>query len=289
MNSKFLLALSCIAGLAASASAQNAHPVKALKHPVMSVKPSKHVTPPQNDSQALWDQSAFDSGLNATVDQEFPDFASYSTYAVEDFATGEETWNVESVSTYFTQGFGFWNTDILTGTLQVFPKTGPLPQPSDIVPEYQVGIRLIDGGGYWIVNADTSGIAELQGISGEYWIGLTPTAAFGTYGQEFHLNMSGFYRENAAIRNNGGAFGLGTDWTSNTVIGGLENSFKLEGTIGGNECYPDCDGNGSLDLFDFLCFTNDFNAGGDYSDCVADGSHDLFDFLCFVNAFNAGC
>jgi hypothetical protein len=54
-------------------------------------------------------------------------------------------------------------------------------------------------------------------------------------------------------------------------------------------CYPDCDGSGSLDLFDFLCFVNEFNNGNAYADCDGSGGLDLFDFLCFVNAFNAGC
>lgn len=26
-------------------------------------------------------------------------------------------------------------------------------------------------------------------------------------------------------------------------------------------CYPDCNADGELDLFDFLCFANNFNAG----------------------------
>jgi hypothetical protein len=54
-------------------------------------------------------------------------------------------------------------------------------------------------------------------------------------------------------------------------------------------CYPDCDGSGGLDLFDFLCFVNEFNSGNTYADCDGSGGLDLFDFLCFVNAFNAGC
>jgi hypothetical protein len=57
----------------------------------------------------------------------------------------------------------------------------------------------------------------------------------------------------------------------------------------GGACYPDCDGSGTLDLFDFLCFVNAFNAGDPYADCDGSGTLDLFDFLCFVNEFNAGC
>jgi hypothetical protein len=54
-------------------------------------------------------------------------------------------------------------------------------------------------------------------------------------------------------------------------------------------CYADLDGSGVLDLFDFLAFTNAFNAGEAAGDCNGDGAFDLFDFLCFTNAFNAGC
>ena len=54
-------------------------------------------------------------------------------------------------------------------------------------------------------------------------------------------------------------------------------------------CYPDLDGSGALDLFDFLAFTNLFNAEDSGADCDGDGVFSLFDFLCFVNAFNAGC
>ncbi|UYV11204.1 MAG: EF-hand domain-containing protein [Phycisphaera sp.] len=54
-------------------------------------------------------------------------------------------------------------------------------------------------------------------------------------------------------------------------------------------CPADCDGDGSLSLFDFLCFQNLFAAGDPLADCDGDGSLSLFDFLCFQNAFAAGC
>jgi hypothetical protein len=58
---------------------------------------------------------------------------------------------------------------------------------------------------------------------------------------------------------------------------------------GCGSCAPDLDGNGTLDLFDFLAFVNAFNAGDPAADCDGDQNLTLFDFLCFVNAFNAGC
>jgi hypothetical protein len=54
-------------------------------------------------------------------------------------------------------------------------------------------------------------------------------------------------------------------------------------------CIADFDGSGALDIFDFLAFTNAFNAGDGRADVTGDGVFDLFDFLAFFNAFNAGC
>jgi hypothetical protein len=54
-------------------------------------------------------------------------------------------------------------------------------------------------------------------------------------------------------------------------------------------CAANCDANNTLDLFDFLCFVNKFNAGEDYADFDGNANYDLFDFLAFVNAFNGGC
>ena len=54
-------------------------------------------------------------------------------------------------------------------------------------------------------------------------------------------------------------------------------------------CYADCDGDGQLTIFDFLCYQNLFVAGDPASDCDCDGSLTIFDFLCFQNTFIAGC
>jgi hypothetical protein len=54
-------------------------------------------------------------------------------------------------------------------------------------------------------------------------------------------------------------------------------------------CAADFDGNGALDMFDFLAFQNAFVARDPAADSHGDGLFDLFDFLGFVNAFNAGC
>jgi hypothetical protein len=54
-------------------------------------------------------------------------------------------------------------------------------------------------------------------------------------------------------------------------------------------CLADCDGSGSLDFFDFLCFQNLFGAGHLCADCDGSGGLDFFDFLCFQDAFAERC
>jgi Bacterial Ig domain len=61
-------------------------------------------------------------------------------------------------------------------------------------------------------------------------------------------------------------------------------------------CFADCDkstGVGTLDIFDFLCFQNQFVAANPNAcDCdtsTGPATCDIFDFLCFQNSFVAGC
>lgn len=54
-------------------------------------------------------------------------------------------------------------------------------------------------------------------------------------------------------------------------------------------CAADCEGDGDLDLFDFLCFQEAFAAHDRYTDCEGDGDWDPFDFLCYQGLFFAGC
>ncbi|MFG0284503.1 MAG: GC-type dockerin domain-anchored protein, partial [Phycisphaerales bacterium JB039] len=68
-----------------------------------------------------------------------------------------------------------------------------------------------------------------------------------------------------------------------------EFKFPVRADLIAGECYPDCDGDGKLDIFDFLCFQNAFAAGELQADCDGDGALDIFDFLCFQNEFGAGC
>lgn len=54
-------------------------------------------------------------------------------------------------------------------------------------------------------------------------------------------------------------------------------------------CYADCDGSGTLDVFDLLCFQDLFAANDPRADCDGSTLLDVFDLLCFQDAFTAGC
>lgn len=55
------------------------------------------------------------------------------------------------------------------------------------------------------------------------------------------------------------------------------------------ECYADCERDGDLDVFDYLCFLNEFVSASPYADCERDGDWDIFDYLCFQGSFAGGC
>ncbi len=61
------------------------------------------------------------------------------------------------------------------------------------------------------------------------------------------------------------------------------------GTITIESCYPDCDGGGTLNVNDCVCFQTRFSLGDPYADCDANGVRDINDFICFQTRFALGC
>lgn len=57
----------------------------------------------------------------------------------------------------------------------------------------------------------------------------------------------------------------------------------------GHACSADCDGDGSLDFFDYLCFQNAFATMSSFGDRNHDGVFDAGDFDIFNAQFAAGC
>jgi glucose/arabinose dehydrogenase len=55
------------------------------------------------------------------------------------------------------------------------------------------------------------------------------------------------------------------------------------------ECYADCDADGSLTIDDFICFQTIFAIGDPAADCDEDGVLTIDDFICFQTVFALGC
>ena len=69
---------------------------------------------------------------------------------------------------------------------------------------------------------------------------------------------------------------------------GPEMEMAIKG-VAAPVCYPDCNGDGQLNLSDFGCFTTKFALGEAYADCNGDGIRNLADFGCFTTKFALGC
>ena len=60
-------------------------------------------------------------------------------------------------------------------------------------------------------------------------------------------------------------------------------------TLGGEGCVGDCDGNGNLNILDFVCFQQEWQAQTAKGDCDGNGEYNILDFVCFQQAWQAGC
>jgi hypothetical protein len=63
---------------------------------------------------------------------------------------------------------------------------------------------------------------------------------------------------------------------------------RAGGTLGAG-CYGPFNGDGSLDILDFVSFQNAFVGGEGSADCDGDGALNVLDFVCFQGAFVGGC
>jgi len=55
------------------------------------------------------------------------------------------------------------------------------------------------------------------------------------------------------------------------------------------ECPGDCDGNGVLNILDFVCFQQNWQEQTAFGDCDDNGVYNVLDFVCFQQDWQAGC
>ncbi|MEQ8316281.1 MAG: GC-type dockerin domain-anchored protein [Phycisphaerales bacterium] len=100
----------------------------------------------------------------------------------------------------------------------------------------------------------------------------------------FDIHTEGDCTYAIAMNQGGDDDGLG-----GTVDLDFVSFWEIAGDCAGGGCRADLDGDGELTLFDFLTFSNLFDAGDLTADFDGDGVLTLFDFLTFSNEFDAGC
>jgi hypothetical protein len=208
------------------------------------------VPPPVNGGQtvagALWEQLPIFSGAEL-VNQEFPDFPTFNAYMVDDINVASAT-NMSEMTGWTTNGFGNWVGLLTAGVVHVYPKTGSLPDNATNNP----GSSLVGGDGTDVpitvtldtgvggANAVTATGINIALPAGDLWVGITAIGDFGIYGQEFHQQSSPL-GDDAALRNPGGAFGLGTTWVNAglSILGvtGWDSAFRVSGNSGPGSNY----------------------------------------------------
>ncbi|MFG0283316.1 MAG: GC-type dockerin domain-anchored protein [Phycisphaerales bacterium JB039] len=161
-------------------------------------------------------------------------------------------------------------TDILqSGTDEVAAAISSAPGGSAIIAGWTRG-RLAGSGGY----------------TGDAW-----AAAHSASGQRLWLRQFGGL--GADLADAIAADGDGRVYAAGRVRGdfGAPSAGGLDAWIArlADDCAADCNGDGALDFFDFLCFQNFFALADPTADCDGSGELDVMDLLCFQNRFMAGC
>ena len=215
-------------------------------------------------------------------DQEYPDFPTYSTYLVADVNIPDPGFTLTSVSSYLFS-IDAW-AGVTIARLHLFPKVGNLPDNITDDPSASMVVT---------VSYDPqTGILSTVGLNvdvaaGDYWIGLTPIASFGEFGNNFHVGGVDVNGDADAYRNPGGAFGFpdGTDW------GEIQSwAFKMTDialTVEGDpilvKCPWDIDGSGTVGASDLLSLLVSWGAcKGCPADFDGDGNVGASDLLALL-------
>ena len=70
---------------------------------------------------------------------------------------------------------------------------------------------------------------------------------------------------------------------------GAQYCYLYAVATGESGCAADVNGDGALNILDFVAFQNLFKAGDPGADCTGDGALNILDFVCYQAVFGAGC
>lgn len=85
---------------------------------------------------------------------------------------------------------------------------------------------------------------------------------------------------------NGSVVAAGWAWSTGAGLGDIHLFAMNDPALG---CGGDFNGDGVLDILDFVAFQNAFTQGDLGADCNGDGALNILDFVCYQALFQAGC
>jgi immune inhibitor A len=209
-----------------------------------------------NPKAVLWDQPLSTVNQAAYVDQEFPDFTTYSSYLADDFSNGS-AW---TINTIFVPGDG-WN-----GFSSLFNATalhwmiyadcagvpcgdpsggGSSPVWSLALPPTDPQVSITNGTPGGLPSNTTLNLTTPINLpAGHWWFIFYPTMSYGTYGQHGRQPADTANGYIGQFINPGGGFGYGTAWQVWSVLGPTQQdiAFRLEGSGSGSGCADTCIG-----------------------------------------------
>jgi len=175
----------------------------------------------------LWDQSSVDefgAGFFNSVSGA-PPFG-VTMYAVSDVTVSGQSWNIDSITTWYSFLDPSWGTAITQGHLHVFPKGGSLPIDGVDDPTVSMLVPMtgVMDGATWRVSA--TGL-NLNLLPGSYWIGMTPIAPSGPFGPEIHLSCTNPIGDPTPSYDPSGFYGPPATWFVSNP--GVDASILIEG------------------------------------------------------------
>jgi len=136
-------------------------------------------------------------------------------------------------------------------------------------------------------SGDTRQLSNIP--AGETWE-IYPTARLGDVNADGVWDQTDLDAFDSCYGQTGGPVVTGCeifDFDGNWVLDQADQD-QMNALVGVG-CFADCNGDGMLNVLDFVCYQTQFGAGDLAADCNGDGSLNVLDFVCYQAAFAAGC
>ena len=170
------------------------------------------------------------------------------------------------------------NVDLDGGPTRLTSPTLDLSGAPDAVVTYSRWLMSIQG-------TTDSLVTEISGNNGTNWTQVESVGPSSGGWRSFSFRVADFVTPTAQVKVR---FSV-SDANNNSATEAGIDAFSVVSPQCAAPCYPDCNGDGSLNLSDFGCFTTRFALGEAYADCNGDAVLNLSDFGCFTTKFALGC